>query len=259
MVKPSVLSVGIGMGVLMLGGSGIAIPTLWSRANRAETRQDELQGSWRLAREARDACQADLKAVEQQLAELQQQFEAEREALAAALESKQTITSELAALQVKNRELMATSGTLALRDQEMATLVQQLEQSRSDHAGLLARQDADATANTSTDEMHTAADRTDPSKDVTRASAEATVAKPAAPDNNVLAADDLLPITAEGTTPAAKPAANETQTTEKPPTATPVRFDDQGWKSVASGVSTRVVYPTSMVHDQTSSLTPAFP
>lgn len=204
MVRPSGLSVGIGIGVLMLGGSGIAIPTLWSRANHAEQLHDELRTSWREADEARDKGEVALQDARQQLAEIQEQVETGDAALAAAQESKRVLTRELAEMQARNRELTAASGTLLLRDQEVAALVQQLEQSRSDHAALLAQRDAAA------------------------ATRDATGA-----DDVAVAVDDLVPVRSLETERTRQGAPAESQTTAKPAATTPIRFDDRGWKSVA--------------------------
>lgn len=236
MMKPSVLSVGIGMGVLMLGGSGIAIPTLWSRATRVEHDRDKLSAALQEAHDAGAMGEDALQAAKQQLAELHRQVEADRELLDAAQASKRTLTNQLAEVQTRNRELTATSGTLELRDQEVAALVQQLEQLRSDHDSLLAQRDAAAKRD------------------------------PAQPAAGTLAADDLVPVLPSDLVPVLPsdlvpvlpsdlvpvpstvmpprdPASAMSRIAAKPPASEPLRFDDRGWKSVAPSTADSAVYP----------------
>ncbi len=219
MVKPTALSIGIGIGVLMLGGSGIAIPTLWSRANRAEDHRDQLQSSLREVREARDSGEEALNDAEQEIAAMQTQVAAGLETLAAAQESKRVLTNQLAAMQARDRELTAVSGTLQLRDQEMAALRQQLEQTQSDHAALLARYDGVGAwdGGGATDD---AAER----------------------DDSVVAAGDLVPVPPRETVPRHDEASVNSQTTAKPAVTEPIRFDDSGWKSVAPRAAGNTVY-----------------
>jgi len=245
MVRPSVLSVGIGVGVLMLSGSGIAIPTLWSRANRAEDAHAALDADVRSLREARDSSDAKLLAARLKLADLKQDLETSEESLAAVRESQRILTSQLAETQARNRELSGVDGTLKLRDAEVATLVQQLEQLRSDHRALLANggdkvADADASAPAGS------------AADVAVSSSNTGARKTGSTGVTSLDNGDLVPVPKDlGTsndvaTTRAKSAAQPSQVAAKPSTAGTIRFDDSGWKTVASGSPSVSVlgYPT---------------
>ncbi|MDP6554123.1 MAG: hypothetical protein QGG71_05615 [Pirellulaceae bacterium] len=221
MVKPTALSIGIGIGVLMLGGSGIAILTLWSRANRAEDHRDQLQSSLGEVREARDAGEEALNDAEQEIAAMQTQVATGLETLAAAQESKRVLTNQLAAMQARDRELTAVSGTLQLRDQEMAALRQQFEQTQSDYATLLARHDGVG------------------AKDGGGVGATDDAAEP---DDSEVAAGDLVPVPLRETAPRRDEASVNSQTTAKPAVTEPIRFDDSGWKSVAPRAAGNTVY-----------------
>jgi predicted RNase H-like nuclease (RuvC/YqgF family) len=201
MVKPSLVSVGMGIGVLLLGGSGIAIPTLWSHANQVETNRDELQIELREARKARVAAEDAQQAVEQHRDELEQEIVTGVKNLATAEESKRVLAAQLAKMQARERDVTAANGTLQLRDQEMAALRQQLEQTRSDNATLLARLET-----------------VKPTGDTSRL------------NNGVSASTDLVPV------PGFAEASGKSQTTAKPAATEPIRFDDRGWKSVAPRV-----------------------
>ena len=201
MVKPSIVSVGMGIGALLLGGSGIAIPTLWSHANQVETDRDELRDSLREARKARVVTADAQHAATQKCDALEEQIVTHVEDLASAQESNRILTSQLAKMQAHDRDLMAASGTLKLRDLEMADLRQQLEQTRSDNDALVARRDG----------VGAKGDETRPS-------------------DGEVAAVDLAPVPQRETTPR-KEASGKSQSAAKPATE-PIRFDDSGWKSV---------------------------
>ena len=195
MVKPSIVSVGMGIGALLLGGSGIAIPTLWSHANQVETDRDELQDSLREARKARTVAVDAQHAATQKCDALEEQIVTHVEDLASADESNRGLTIQLAKMQAHDRDLMAASGTLQLRDLEMADLRQQLEQTRSDYDTLVARRGAKG---------------------------DETVS-----DESEVAAVDLVPVPQRETT---RPSG-KSQSAAKPSTE-PLRFDDTGWTSV---------------------------
>jgi len=198
MVKSGLLSVGMGIGVLLLGGSGIAIPALWSHANHIQSDRDELQSSLREARKARVAAKDAQQSAEAERGEMQQQLATGVDNLANAEESKRKLTAEIAKMQNRERDLMAARGTLQLRDQEMAALRQQLEQALSDYANLLAR------------------------RDKVEATGEASRRS-----NGVGVSSDLVPLLSRAV------ASGKSQTTAKPAATEPIRFDDRGWKSVA--------------------------
>jgi len=250
----------MGIGSVVLVGSAIAIPTLMLRANHAETRYEKLQASYDLVRRARVTCDDALKASEEQFTELQGRFDADQKALADAQESKQVLTSQLADIQARNRELEAVRGTLQLRDEEMAKLVQQLVQVRSDYATLLAQHEttsdtaASDTAASDAAASEIASTNAKPSlaKAAKAVAAEPGTAGAAAKDSmakgsaapskaEVSAVDVLLPVTATGTASAPEPANVKTQTAAKPAATPPLRFDDTGWKSVAPTVPTSAV------------------
>jgi hypothetical protein len=152
MVKPGLLSVGIGIGLISLGGSGIAIPVLWSQANHVKIDRDELQDSLREARLARVVAEDAQTAAELERDEMEKQLATGVENLTTAEETKRELTAQLAKLQDRDLDLNAVSGTLQLRNKETVALRQQLEQSRSDYADLLARRDVvEATGNASSD------------------------------------------------------------------------------------------------------------
>jgi len=196
----------MGIGALLLAGSGIAIPTLWSYANHIENDRNDLQDSLRDALTARVTAKESQQAAEQQCDAMEKQIATGLETLASAEESNRVLTNQLATMQARDRERTAVSGTLQLRDQEMVALRQQLEQTRSDYKALLARRDA--------------------------ARPTGAASKP----DEVVTTGDLVPVPARKKTPPFDEAPVKTQTTAKPAATEPIRFDDRGWKSVVPRV-----------------------
>jgi len=203
MLKPSLLSIGRAIVLLLLGGSGIAILSLWSHSEHVEKDRDDLQASLREARKARVAAVDAQHTAEQEREAMEKQIATGLKDLASADESKRLLTNQLAKMQAQDRELTAARGTLQLRDQEMVALRQQLEQTRSDYAALLVR------------------------RDTARPTGEAS-----RPDE-LVAADDLVPVPTRDTTPPlVDGGSGKSQTTAKPAATEPIRFDDRGWKSL---------------------------
>ena len=218
MVKPGLISVGVATGVMLLGGSGIAIPVLWSKANRAESRRDELQVDLREVGNARVEAEEQLADAQRQLAELNKQVELSRQMQVRAEEKERLVTNELAQLQARNREMTAASETLQLRNDEMAELIQELEQAKSDRASLLT-QLAAARASNPGRQPDRAADLPDDLVPI--------------PSGQLASAASRDRTSPEVATPKSASREATSRETAKPTKTKPVRFDDRGWKSVA--------------------------
>ncbi len=252
-MKPSVLSVGIGIGVLMLGGSGVAIPTLWSVAQQAKDDREALQVSWHEQRAALVASEEAREAAAEVLETLQQQREEDQARLAAADEAKRILTTQLAEIQARNRELTAVRGTLELRDQEVDELVQQVTQLQSDNASLLAERasalaasdDAPQESGKTNDPVPASADTVALNPATGAAATSPAVSSKVKPSPSAVA-DGSPAKTATSNTVAPAAAIANSQTTGKPTAVPPVLFDDSGWTSASTMTAPGTVYTSPL-------------
>ncbi len=258
MVKPSVLSLGIGVGAVMLAGSGFAIPTLWSKARQAEDEvvnvRNELTASWQEQHDALVASEEARQAATEMIALLRVQRQTDQAELAKLEEARQQLADQLAAVEAGRRDELAGPVAAEASEGEMTALVQQLQRLRSENASLLAQRAAGwrteeaeptsaaekeaETGSAAVADTKETAPVTDPSAADLAASARPVADDPRAaglvpvPPPSEAAGGGTPTAAPNATASAGKPAANS-QTTSKPAAFPVVRFDDSGWTAAA--------------------------